>query len=228
MIKRFAIISLFAASAVGSLVLTPHEIVVEIPAVVCEPERESELTVISDYDSIMQTVEGESGVDWRLLSAIAYTESRFRNDLTSPGGAVGLMQIQPSTARHFGISAESLKLPHNNIRVAAFLLREIERLIKLPSGLSDEDRLGILLACYNCGIGHVSDARRLARASGEDMNSWPRVSHYLKLKSDPEYYEMDVVRAGRFNSGIHTANYVTKVLKRYEHYCRLTDTTARR
>ena len=217
---------MFVALAIAPLMIKPVEIEVEIPPVVCTPEEENPVPEISAYDSIMQTVEEESGVDWRLLSAIAYTESRFRNDLVSPGGAVGLMQIQPSTGRHFGMSAEALWLPHNNIRVAAFLLREIERLIKLPSGLSDEDRLGILLACYNCGIGHVSDARRLARASGEDMNSWPRVSHYLKLKSDPEYYEMDVVRYGRFNSGVLTTTYVTKVLKRYEHYCRLTDTTA--
>jgi soluble lytic murein transglycosylase len=53
--------------------------------------------VISPYDEIMQSVEIESGIDWRLLSAIAHTESNFRADAVSKRGAVGLMQIMPDT-----------------------------------------------------------------------------------------------------------------------------------
>lgn len=229
MIKRAVITLLFTGVAFAVLVVKPMPQIEETVAVEHEPEdEESPETGISSYDSIMQTVEEESGIDWRLLSAIAYIESRFHDDVVSPDGAMGLMQIQPVTARHFGISADALLLPHNNIRVAAFHLREIEQIMKLPAGMSEHDRMSIVLACYNSGIGHVNDARRLAREFGEDMNSWQSVSRYLTLKSNPEYYELDVVRAGRFNSGLHTSTYVTKVMNRYEYYCKLTDTTAMR
>ena len=216
------VILLFVAVSVGLLWFTP--VAVEEPEV-CE--EEVFVPIISDYDRIMQTVGEESGIDWRLLSAIAYHESRFRSDMVSRRGAVGLMQVMPSIGRYFGISSpEELGKPHNNIRAAAFLLCDIEAAIRLPKGLPEHDRLGILLACYNGGMGHVSDARRLARAFGEDMNSWTTVSHYLRLKSDPDYYENEVVKYGQFKDGRATTAYVRNVLKRYDHYCKMTDKAA--
>lgn len=214
--KRFLVILLFAAVSSVMLYMTFHR----------EYDIETEdisMPVISEYDSIMQTVETESGIDWRLLSAIAYTESKFHGHLVSRRGAVGVMQVMPSIGRYFGISTEELSKPHNNIRAAAFLLCDIESTLRLPEGLAEKDRLGILLACYNAGIGHVNDARRLARAFGESMNSWNSVSHYLRLKSDPEYYEHEVVKYGKFEGGRSTTAYVRNVLKRYEHYCKITD-----
>lgn len=178
---------------------------------------------ISDYDDIMKSVGRESGIDWRLLSAIAHTESHFRADAVSSRGAVGLMQIMPSIGEHFGLTAEELQDPHNNVRVAAMLLEEIDSMVQLPNAISREDSLGIVLACYNGGLGHVSDARRLARAHGEDMNSWDVVSRYLALQADPAYYEQDVVSYGKFSGGKQTTAYVRTVMKRYEKYCRMAD-----
>ena len=217
MIKRFLVILLLTAASLGSLLAVLYR----------EIEAEEELSaapVISEYDYIMQTVESESGIDWRLLSAIAYTESKFHGDQVSKRGAVGVMQVMPSIGRYFGInSVEELRKPHNNIRAAAFLLCDIESAMRLPANIPTKDRLGILLACYNGGMGHVSDARRLARAFGENANSWVTVSHYLRLKSDPDYYENEVVKYGQFNGGRSTTAYVSNVLKRYEHYCKLTE-----
>ena len=121
----------------------------------------------------------------------------------------------------FGLTAEELQDPHNNVRVAAMLLEEIDSMVQLPNAISREDSLGIVLACYNGGLGHVSDARRLARAHGEDMNSWDVVSRYLALKADPAYYEQDVVSYGKFSGGKQTTAYVRTVMKRYEKYCRM-------
>ncbi|MCH5329960.1 MAG: transglycosylase SLT domain-containing protein [Alistipes sp.] len=216
MIKRLSVILLFAAVSVWGVTELPREI-----GAVREYVAESEEFHISEYDAIMRTVESESGVDWRLLSAIAYTESRFRNDVVSRRGAVGVMQVMPSIGRYFGVDSEAeLANPHNNIRVAAFLLCEIENAVKLPAVTPTKDKIGIVLASYNGGIGHVSDARRLARAFGEDMNSWIVVSRYLRLKSDPQYYEHEVVKYGRFRDGRHTTAYVRDVMNRYEYYIR--------
>ena len=60
---------------------------------------------ISVWDGMIREVGMREGVDWRLLSAIAYKESRFRHNVVSPSGACGLMQIMPVTARHFKIDS---------------------------------------------------------------------------------------------------------------------------
>lgn len=62
--------------------------------------------VISAYDAIIRNISEREGNDWRLMSAVAYHESRFRADLVSRRGARGLMQIMPSVARQFRIPVE--------------------------------------------------------------------------------------------------------------------------
>ena len=178
--------------------------------------------VISPYDHLFRRVSDEEGNDWRLMSAIAYHESRFKPDIVSRRGAKGLMQIMPSVARQFDVPQERVLDPETNVRLANRLLNEIATMLRLPAGISFEDRMGLILASYNGGIGHVADARRLARAHGEDPNSWQVVSRYLQLKAQPEYYTSEVVKCGRFTGYRQTRAYVDDVMRRYGTYCRLT------
>ena len=179
--------------------------------------------LISPYDNLMKAVNQESGIDWRLLSAIAHTESDFRADAVSKRGAMGLMQIMPHIGEHFGLTIEDLAIPQNNVRAAAALLEEIGSMMKLPKHLPFEESMSLILASYNGGLGHVADARRLARAHGADMNSWSDVSHYLSLKSEPEYYENEVVSYGKFTGSRQTIAYVRNVMRRYRRYCSIAD-----
>ena len=130
--------------------------------------------VISPYDHVIRNISEREGNDWRLMSAIAYHESRFKADIVSRRGARGLMQIMPA------------------------------------------------VACYNGGIGHVNDARRLARVNGEDPNSWEVVLRYLELKADPAYYQHEVVKCGKFTGYRQTRAFVQDVMNRYNKYCRIT------
>ena len=182
---------------------------------------EERTCVISAYDNLIRDISEPEGNDWRLLSAIAYHESRFTPDVTSRRGAKGLMQIMPSVARQFDIPIEEVADPATNVWLAKQLLSKIEATLRLPEGISEKDRMGILLACYNGGIGHVTDARRLARLHGEDPNSWEVVARYLTLKARPEYYESEAVRYGRFTGGRQTLAYVEDVIGRYDTYCRI-------
>lgn len=177
--------------------------------------------VISAYDEIIRSVSEEEGHDWRLMSAIAYHESRFTPDITSRSGARGLMQIMPSVARQFSVPAEQIVNPETNVWLANKLLSKIISTLRLPAGTPDRDRMSIILASYNSGIGHVGDARRLARLYGEDPNSWEVVARYLQLKAEPEYYENEVVKCGRFTGSRQTLAYVNDVIGRYDKYCRI-------
>lgn len=177
--------------------------------------------VISAYDNLIRRISEEEGNDWRLMSAIAYHESRFTPDLTSRSGACGLMQIMPSVARHFEVPTDRIADPETNVWLANKLLTEIESILRLPESTPEKDRMSIVLASYNGGIGHVSDARRLARLEGENPNSWEVVARYLTLKAQPEYYENEVVKCGRFTGSRQTLAYVDDVIGRYDKYCRI-------
>lgn len=177
--------------------------------------------VISTYDNLIRRISEEEGHDWRLMSAIAYHESRFTPDIVSHQGARGLMQIMPRVARQFDVSAEAITDPETNIWLANQVMSNIMSSLRLPQGVSESDRMSLILASYNGGIGHVSDARRLARLHGENPNSWNVVSRYLELKAEPEYYENDVVKCGRFTGSRQTLAYVQNVMKRYDKYCRI-------
>ncbi len=177
--------------------------------------------VISAYDAIIRDVSEREGHDWRLISAIAYHESRFTADITSRRGACGLMQIMPSVARQFDVPAEEVLDPEVNVWLANRLLSEIHATLRLSAATSERDRMSLVLASYNSGIGHVCDARRLARHYGEDPDSWEVVARYLTLKSEPEYYQNEVVRCGRFTGSRQTLAFVDDVMGRYDKYCRI-------
>lgn len=177
--------------------------------------------VISAYDNIIRSVSEREGYDWRLMSAIAYHESRFTADITSHRGARGLMQIMPATARQFGVPTDEVLLPQTNVMLACKLMSKIRSSLRFSPATPETERLRIILACYNSGIGHVGDARRLAKANGENPDSWAVVARYLQLKADPAYYEREVVECGRFGGSAQTLAYVDGVMGRYAKYCRI-------
>ena len=131
------------------------------------------------------------------------------------------MQIMPSVARQFDVPVEQIADPETNVWLANRLMSTIQSMLRFPQGTSEKDRMSIVLACYNGGIGHVNDARRLARLNGENPNSWEVVSRYLELKAQPEYYENDAVKCGKFTGVAQTRAYVNDVIGRYDTYCRL-------
>ena len=177
--------------------------------------------VISAYDNVIRNISEKEGHDWRQMSAIAYHESRFTPDITSRSGARGLMQIMPSVARQFDVPTEQVSNPETNIWLANKLMSKIMNTLRFPEGTPEKDRMSIILASYNSGIGHVNDARRLARLNGEDPNSWEVVARYLQLKAQPEYYESEAVKCGRFTGSRQTLAYVNDVIGRYDKYCRI-------
>lgn len=223
MLKRisFLLFSAVTLTAFESTVDYSDPMADRIIAMEHDFEQEQMPCIISQYDNIMRRIAAEHGQDWRLMSAIAYSESRFTEDLVSRQGASGIMQIRPIVARHFNIPVEMIDDVETNIRLACMLLSELDQMLRLPASTPTSDRLSIILASYNAGIGHVMDARRLARLHGENPDSWPTVSRYLELKAEPEYYQSEAVRNGRFTGSRQTNGYVSEVMRKYDQYCAL-------
>ena len=228
MFKRvlFVVLSVALIAAYESAIGQPQEIktptTAEALAVNQKLNEQNSLEennyLISRFDNIMRKVGAEHGQDWRFMSAIAYSESRFIENLESRQGAKGIMQIRPVVARHFKLPVDSINDTETNVRLAGMLLSELDDMLRMPKSTPEQDRLSIILASYNAGIGHVLDARRLARAEGANPNSWDVVSHYLQLKSTPDYYERDIVKCGKFTGSGQTLSYVKQVMRKYNQY----------
>ena len=171
---------------------------------------------ISPYDHVFKQYAQEMGWDWRLLAAIAYSESGFDPNATSWMGARGIMQVMPKTARSFGVKEEDLGNPEVSIRVATKILKELDGIMRSKTGAGD--RIKFVLAAYNAGSGHVTDAIALARKYELNPRVWSEnVEQAMLWKMDPEYYN-DSVCSNGYCRGTEPVDYVVKVLNCYENY----------
>lgn len=168
---------------------------------------------LSLYDGLFKLYATE-GHDWRLLGAICFVESRFDNNVTSWAGARGIMQIMPSTARASGVDPAALTDPETSVRLAARLLNTLDRTMR-PYVKDPAERVKFVLASYNAGAAHIIDAIALARKHGYNPAVWDgNVAEALRLKSNPAYYNDEVVRYGYFR-GTQTIEYVGAVMRFY-------------
>lgn len=171
---------------------------------------------ISPYDPVFKKYAQEIGWDWRLLAAIAFSESGFNPNATSWMGARGLMQVMPKTARSFGVNESDLGNPEVSVRVATKILKELDGIMRSRTGAAD--RIKFVLASYNAGSGHVTDAIALARKFELNPRVWnENVEQAMLWKMDPEYYN-DSVCSNGYCRGTEPVDYVVKVLNCYENY----------
>lgn len=177
---------------------------------------------LSAYDTIFMRCAKTIDWDWRLLAAIAYIESKFDHTQISTKGPIGLMQLMPATVRNLNYTEEEVIDPSVNVTVAVSLISRIINGLrrKLPE-ISKEELIYYTIAGYNIGPGHIYDAINLAEELGYNPLIWyNNVEQCLRLKSDPKYYGMSVVKLGPCN-GNFTINYLYEVLETYKGFCKV-------
>jgi membrane-bound lytic murein transglycosylase MltF len=142
-------------------------------------------------------------LDYLLLLAQGYQESQLRQDLRSRAGAVGVMQLLPSTAAAPPISVPGIaRSADANIRAGAKYLRHLQDTYFADTTLSDLDRHLFALAAYNAGPGRVASLRRMARTAGLDDHVW--------------FQHVELIAAREI--GRETTTYVRNILKYYVTY----------
>lgn len=111
-----------------------------------ETDKLNQQTTTYNLDDIFKEAAEKYNVSYDLLKAIAYNESRFQADATSSAGAMGIMQLMPSTATAMGV--QDAYDPYQNIMGGA----------KLLSTLSDmyDGNQTLMIAAYNAGSGNVA------------------------------------------------------------------------
>ncbi len=181
-----------------------------------EPSR---MAGLSPYDHLFKKYAESTKLDWRLLAAQAYQESRFDPEALSWAGAVGVMQVMPETAEDLGIRGD-LTDPATSIEAGARYLRWLVDLFQ-SDDLDHGEQLRFALGAYNAGRGHVLDGRRIASSLGKDPDRWfDNVEEAMLLLKKPEY--SSVARFG-YCRGDQPRNYVRDITDRYLSYTQIAD-----
>lgn len=137
------------------------------------------------YETIVRTHARNYGLDPALLAAVIYQESRFEREARSSSGAVGLMQLLPSTAQGIAIRTggtrfrvDDLLDPDINVRYGCWYLRHLLRkygqeetaLAAYNAGQNNVDRwlrdgAGIVFAETRHYVERVQELREIYRRS---------------------------------------------------------------
>jgi membrane-bound lytic murein transglycosylase MltF len=132
--------------------------------------RRSALSRIGEFAPHFQEAGDRYGFDWLLLGAQGFQESRLDPSARNPSGAVGLMQVLPSTGAQMGFP--DLEKPRSNVLAGAAYLRHLRDEWFDDPRISPEDRIYFSLAAYNAGPGAIGDIRRRTGRAGLDPERW--------------------------------------------------------
>lgn len=152
-------------------------------------------TVLPRLRKHFQAAQAITGLDWRLIAAIAYHESQWDPEATSPTGVRGIMMLTEETADRLGVS-NRLDVRESILAGARYvnLLKDLQ-----ADDVGEPDRTWLALAAYNIGPGHFNAARTLARQIGADPTAWYEMKQVLPLLAQPKYYRQ--VKSGRARGG---------------------------
>ncbi|MGX2041315.1 membrane-bound lytic murein transglycosylase MltF [Methylocaldum sp. MU1018] len=148
-------------------------------------------------------------IDWRLLAAVAYQESKWSSTAVSSEGVRGMMMLT-------GVTAKELKVtdrfnPAQSIWGGASYLRQT--LANIPPQIEDPDRTWYALAAYNLGYGHIEDARDLVARRGGDPDKWIEIKKVLPLLGKPNWYRK--TKYGKARGGV-AVHYVNSIRRYYD------------
>ena len=147
-----------------------------------------------------------------LLAAQGYQESGLNPGLRSKAGAVGVMQIKPSTAAGDPIDITGIEKIDRNIEAGAKYLRYMVSHYYANEPMDEITKGLFALASYNAGPDRIEKLRRLAAAEGYDPNRW--------------FNNVEFMAARRI--GAETPNYVSNIYKYYLAYKMTLEQDARR
>ena len=151
-------------------------------------------------------------LDWLLLAAQGYQESGLDQHVRSRAGAVGIMQVKPSTAAGSPIYIQHIERMDNNIHAGAKYMRFLIDQYFKDDVIDPLNQQLLALAAYNAGPARVARLRKKALAKGLDPNRW--FNHVEKIAA----HEI----------GRETVQYVSNIYKYYTSYRALKEYSERR
>ena len=159
------------------------------------PLAKKELKKFKKLSSIFRTYAGMYEFDWLATMAQGYQESGLDQSQRSHMGAVGIMQLLPSTAADPVVGIPNIEKLENNIHAGIKYMHFLrERYFSGPE-LSPMNRLAFSLAAYNMGPGRMAKLRKQAKSMGLDANRWfgnVEMAALAKVGREPVQYVKNI------------------------------------
>lgn len=140
--------------------------------------------------------------DWLMIAAQAYQESRIDQSKRSSTGAIGVMQVLPSTAKDPNVDIPHIDELEPNVHAGVKYLRFIRDRYFEDEPMNTLDKTLFSFASYNAGPAEVASLRQEAKEAGYDPNIWFR--------------NVEIIAAKRI--GRETVQYVSNIYKYYIAY----------
>ena len=146
-----------------------------------EEERKKFFTLLGYF----KKYGGQYDFDWLMIAAQAYQESQDQPEARSPAGAVGVMQVLPSTAADPSVNIRNISKIENNIHAGIKYMRFI-RDNYLADAPMTRDRSAICSPSrrYNAGPNRIATMRKGRRPTGLDPNVWFQNVEYRGREGD--------------------------------------------
>ena len=162
----------------------------------------TELSRYHKLSALFRKYGTDYGMDPTLLAAQGFQESRLDQSVRSPVGAIGVMQLLPSTAKDKNVAIPNIDELEPNIEAGAKYMAFLkERYFSGPE-LDELNGSLLALASYNAGPGRIRRLRREAAERGYDHNLW--------------FDNVEVIVAEQV--GRETVQYVSNIFKYYLTY----------
>jgi membrane-bound lytic murein transglycosylase MltF len=163
---------------------------------------EKELQKYKNTVGFFKQYAGEYNFDYLMITAQAYQESGLDQSKKSRAGAVGIMQVLPSTAADPNVNIPEIQKLENNIHAGVKYLRYLVDQYYKDEPMSDGNKLLFAFAAYNAGPGNLIKIRQKTAEMGLDPNVW--------------FYNVEIAAAKII--GRETVQYVSNIYKYYVAY----------
>ena len=155
-----------------------------------------------DVVGIFQTYGEQYGVDYLMVAAQGYQESRLDQSARSRAGAVGIMQLLPSTAKDPNVGIPDITSVEPNIHAGVKYLNFIRTRYFSDPEMDRFNQTLFAFASYNAGPARIRKLRDKAAQQGYNPNEW--------------FDNVEVIAAKEI--GQETVQYVANILKYYTAY----------
>jgi len=169
---------------------------------IANPVGEEHLNRLEELTEVFQKYGKMYGFDWLALAAVGFQESRLDQSRRSKAGAVGIMQMKPSTAADKNVGVTPIDTVEKNVHAGAKYLAFLRDRYFSDPEIPDRARFDFTLAAYNAGPSRIAGLRREAEQKGYDPNLW--------------FSNVETIAAARVGS--ETVRYVGNINKYYVTY----------
>jgi membrane-bound lytic murein transglycosylase MltF len=152
---------------------------------------------LEKYRPVFEKYSEMYGIPWLFTAAVAYQESGFDQTKRSRAGAVGVMQVLPSTAADRNVGISDISTVENNVHAGVKYLAFLRDRYYSEGEFDGDSRIHFVLASYNAGPANITRARRSAPSWNVDPDRWFKHVENVTLRTvsqEPVQYVVNVNR----------------------------------